>query len=104
MSGVQAAAARMSSTNGCYWYNFLRERCNNEVLQRDANAQIRVESYGQYVGQKLIKQFVSERGCSQEEARTFLKLNQTWVMCEDSGLFIPALNGLPGPWSARFDD
>jgi len=70
----------------------------------EANAQIKVEAYGQYVGQKLIKQFVSEHGCSQEEARTFLKLNQTWVMCEDSGLFIPALNGLPGPWSARFDD
>jgi XTP/dITP diphosphohydrolase len=26
------------------------------------------------------------------------------VLVEDSGLEIPALGGLPGPWSARFDD
>lgn len=26
------------------------------------------------------------------------------VICEDSGLVVPALNGLPGPWSARFAD
>lgn len=26
------------------------------------------------------------------------------TVCEDSGLVIPALDGLPGPWSARFSD
>ena len=26
------------------------------------------------------------------------------TLCEDSGLIVPALNGLPGPWSARFCD
>ena len=26
------------------------------------------------------------------------------VLCEDSGLVVPALKGLPGPWSARFID
>lgn len=26
------------------------------------------------------------------------------TIAEDSGLIIPSLNGLPGPWSARFDD
>jgi len=27
-----------------------------------------------------------------------------YVLVEDSGLVVPALHGLPGPWSARFDD
>lgn len=28
----------------------------------------------------------------------------TWLLSEDSGLVVPALQGLPGPWSARFSD
>ena len=27
-----------------------------------------------------------------------------WLLAEDSGLVIPALNGYPGPWSARYAD
>ena len=27
-----------------------------------------------------------------------------WLLAEDSGLVVPALGGLPGPWSARYAD
>ncbi len=70
----------------------------------EANARIKAEAYGRHVGEQLSSKLVCERGCSQEEARIFLKLSQTWVICEDSGISVPSLQGLPGPWSARFDD
>lgn len=68
------------------------------------NARIKVQAYGRYVGIKSIHELVGERGCSHDDARTFLRMAQTWVISEDSGLIVPVLHGLPGPWSARFDD
>lgn len=38
------------------------------------------------------------------KARAFAKHGNGWAVSEDSGLVIPALNGLPGVWSARFCD
>lgn len=38
------------------------------------------------------------------KARVYAAHTKGWTISEDSGLIIPALGGLPGPWSARFDD
>lgn len=39
-----------------------------------------------------------------EKARAYAGYAQGLTIAEDSGLVIPALDGLPGPWSARFAD
>src|SRR4029434_4491294 len=38
------------------------------------------------------------------KARVYAKHTGGITISEDSGLIIPHLNGLPGPWSARFSD
>jgi XTP/dITP diphosphohydrolase len=38
------------------------------------------------------------------KAKVYAKHSGGVTISEDSGLIIPALNGLPGPWSARFSD
>lgn len=38
------------------------------------------------------------------KARVYAAHTGGTTISEDSGLIIPALNNLPGPWSARFDD
>lgn len=38
------------------------------------------------------------------KARAYAKHAGGLTISEDSGLIIPSLNGLPGPWSARFSD
>ncbi len=38
------------------------------------------------------------------KARVYAKSAGGLTIAEDSGLIIPSLNGLPGPWSARFSD
>lgn len=68
------------------------------------NARIKAVAYGKYVGQRYAEQLMATRKCSEMDARLFLRMNQVWVISEDSGLTVPALEGLPGPWSARFDD
>jgi len=68
------------------------------------NARIKAQAYGRYVGDTFAQRLMVERRCSLADARRFLCLDQAWVISEDSGLVVPALDGLPGPWSARFDD
>jgi len=42
---------------------------------------------------------------AREKAQGYAKLYpDCWILSEDSGLVIPALDDLPGPFSARFDD
>jgi XTP/dITP diphosphohydrolase len=38
------------------------------------------------------------------KARAYARHSGGITISEDSGLIVPALNGLPGPWSARFSD
>lgn len=38
------------------------------------------------------------------KAKTYAKHSQGLTISEDSGLIIPSINNLPGPWSARFSD
>jgi len=53
---------------------------------------------------------VPETGTSFEEngmqkARAYSRLfPDDWILAEDSGIVVPAIKGLPGVWSARFDD
>jgi len=43
-------------------------------------------------------------GNALEKATAYAAHTGGVTICEDSGLIVPALNGLPGPWSARFAD
>lgn len=71
----------------------------------DGNAELKAKEYAKYVGNKLVKELKKERkGISEKEARSYLLLDQTLTISEDSGIVIPALGNLPGPWSARFSD
>lgn len=71
----------------------------------DGNAEIKAKEYAKHVGNKLVKKLLKERqGVSEDKARSFLLLDQTLTISEDSGIVIHALEGLPGPWSARFSD
>jgi len=38
------------------------------------------------------------------KARVYAAYTDGMTISEDSGLIVPSLHGLPGPWSARFDD
>ena len=67
----------------------------------EENAAIKARAYGQHVGQQLAVAFV-RAGATDADVRTFLRMSRMWTISEDSGLVIPALGGLPGPWSARF--
>jgi XTP/dITP diphosphohydrolase len=70
----------------------------------EVNAKIKAVAYGRHVGNQLIHQLMTAHSCTAEDALNHLKLSQRWVISEDSGIMVPALGGLPGPWSARFDD
>ncbi len=70
----------------------------------EKNAQIKASAYGKYVGDTLAQKLIEHHACSLEEARSFLRLSQTLVISEDSGLEVRELGNLPGPWSARFSD
>jgi XTP/dITP diphosphohydrolase len=50
------------------------------------------ETEADFVGNAILK------------ARTYARHSGGITISEDSGLIVPALNGLPGPWSARFSD
>lgn len=75
----------------------------------EANAVIKALAYGEYVGEQVIRGAMRQsrregRGCSERQAAEIALLGRNWVICEDSGIEVPHLGGLPGPWSARFDD
>ena len=38
------------------------------------------------------------------KARAYAEQAGGWTLSEDSGLIVPSLGGLPGPWSARFSE
>ena len=68
----------------------------------EENSVIKASAYGKHIGNTLINS-ISDK-YSEVEIRKFLEMSQVFVISEDSGIEIPVLNGLPGPWSARFDD
>jgi non-canonical purine NTP pyrophosphatase (RdgB/HAM1 family) len=71
----------------------------------DGNAEIKAKEYAKYVGNKLVNELKKEiKEISEKEARSYLLLDQTLTISEDSGIVIPTLGNLPGPWSARFSD
>lgn len=70
----------------------------------EENARIKAKAYGKHVGEKRVRELVLQRGCLEHEAVDFLKMSQEWIICEDSGISVQALNGLPGAYSARFSD
>lgn len=43
-------------------------------------------------------------GNAMQKAMAYASHTGGITLCEDSGLIVPALGGLPGPWSAHFDD
>lgn len=81
-SKIQEIAAILAST-GCEFEK--TDRIDPEETEPDfvGNAILKGKAYAAYVGKKDPNGF---------------------VISEDSGLIIPALGKLPGPWSARFAD
>jgi XTP/dITP diphosphohydrolase len=69
----------------------------------EANALIKAEAYSKHVRESLLAEMVKGADSS-EMVLAHLRLSRVWTICEDSGLVVPALNDLPGPWSARFAD
>ncbi len=71
----------------------------------DGNAEIKAKAYAKYVKNQLVNKLTEERNrLSKKDAQKFLFLDQVLTISEDSGLIIPKLGNLPGPWSARFSD
>jgi XTP/dITP diphosphohydrolase len=70
----------------------------------DGNALLKASAYALHVGSQAVAACREHHSCSTADALSFLRLSQVWTISEDSGIAIPRLNGLPGPWSARFDD
>jgi XTP/dITP diphosphohydrolase len=70
----------------------------------EGNAEIKAKVYAKHVGKELIKKLRKQRRMSEKEAEKILLAEQIFTISEDSGLIIPALGGIPGPWSARFTD
>ncbi|MBI4433970.1 non-canonical purine NTP pyrophosphatase [Candidatus Uhrbacteria bacterium] len=58
----------------------------------EENAELKARAYGAHVGRVLHRRWAAS------------SMESAWTISEDSGLVIPALNGLPGPWSARFSE
>lgn len=71
----------------------------------EGNAKIKAIEYAAHVRQVQTARILDEYpDCEMRDAIKYLKMSNTWLICEDSGIVIPALNNLPGPWSARFND
>lgn len=69
------------------------------------NARIKARAYGLHVSKKLANAVHMRNPLiTKADAVDFLLLSKIYTISEDSGLVIPALNGLPGHFSARFDD
>lgn len=68
------------------------------------NAAIKAAAYSRHVGATLADRMAQSRGCSVDDARTYLRMRRIWTISEDSGVVVSALDGLPGPRSAQFDD
>ncbi|MBI2482926.1 non-canonical purine NTP pyrophosphatase [Candidatus Uhrbacteria bacterium] len=67
------------------------------------NAAIKARAYGLHVG-NTVRELYQCSGLSSMEANAATRAAQLMTISEDSGIVIPALGGLPGPWSARFSD
>jgi XTP/dITP diphosphohydrolase len=69
----------------------------------EGNALIKARAYSAHMRDRLVRQYRQRCG-GEAEALAYLRAARYWTISEDSGLVIPALGGLPGPWSARFAD
>ncbi|MDD3101684.1 MAG: non-canonical purine NTP pyrophosphatase [Patescibacteria group bacterium] len=70
----------------------------------DGNAEIKAREYARHVCKTLVENLKKKKKISDRRAKDFLLLSDVLTISEDSGLIIPILGGLPGPWSARFSD
>ncbi|MFC1638901.1 non-canonical purine NTP pyrophosphatase [Patescibacteria group bacterium] len=67
------------------------------------NSRQKTFAYAAYVLGQLLPEYVKSCG-SEEIALAIMRHERIYVIGEDSGLCVAALNDLPGPWSARFSD
>lgn len=70
----------------------------------DKNAEVKAKRYAEHVCKILVEDLKKKRNISDKRAKDFLWLSDVLTISEDSGLIIPSLGGLPGPWSARFSE
>lgn len=68
------------------------------------NAKLKACEYAYHTSIGLAREAKRGNNCTLTGAFTYLQMQRVWFLSEDSGLVIPALGGLPGPKSARFDD
>ncbi len=69
----------------------------------DDNAMIKALAYSEHVRNSVCDD-LSKDGLSESDIDGFINASRIWTICEDSGIIIPALNGLPGHFAARFSD
>ncbi|MFH1046844.1 MAG: non-canonical purine NTP pyrophosphatase [Patescibacteria group bacterium] len=69
----------------------------------EGNAIIKAQAYCSHIRDQQMTGLAKRCG-GRDGALNFMRAARYWIISEDSGLIVPALGGLPGPWSARLDD